>query len=158
MSNLSANTTHCTNVASDILKCNTGAVSVGMVIGTSVSPTMTGLSLSSNKLVITSGYSWLVECGLTVYSNTTNGSYTAQFFNETTSAYIGHEALCGRVSTGLRGYLRQTRKVSRALILASDFGANSTMTVYARVTSETGSCALSLSGYGEPCLKVVRIG
>ena len=158
MTNLSVNTTHCSNVASDILKCNTGGVTVGMTIGTSVTPSMSGLSLSSNKLVITSGYSWLLECHLTLYSTSTSGAYTAQWYNETDAAYVGQEAICARRNTGLRYQLRQTRKVTRALILASDFGANSTMTIYPRVTAETGTAALSLSGYGEPCLKIVRIG
>jgi hypothetical protein len=159
MSNLSANTTHCSNVATDILVCNTGAVSVGMNIGTSVSPSMSGLSLSSNKLVITSGYSWLLECHMTIYSTSTDGSYTARWYNETDSAYVGQEAICARYGSGLRNQLRQTRKVCRALILASDFGANSSLTVYARVTAESGSANLSLSAtYGEPCLKIVRIG
>ena len=158
MSNLSANTTHCSNVVTDILVCNTGAVSVGMNIGTSVTPSMSGLSLSSNKLVITSGYSWLLECHMTIYS-TNQGSYTAQWYNETTSAYVGQEAVCARHGSGLRYQLRQTRKVCRALILARDFGSNSSMTVYARVTAETGTANLSLSAtYGEPCLKIVRIG
>ena len=158
MSNLSANTTHCTNVATDILVCNTGAVSVGMNIGTSVAPSMSGLSLSSNKLVISSGYSWLLECHMTIYSTDT-GSYTAQWYNETNSVYVGQEAVCARHGSGLRNQLRQTRKVCRALILASDFGSNSSMTVYARVTAESGTANLSLSAtYGEPCLKIVRGG
>lgn len=159
MTNLSANTTHCDNVATDILVCNTGAVSVGMVIGTSVAPSMTGLSLSSNKLVISSGYSWMLECHLTVYSMSQSGGYTAQWYNETDSAYVGQEAVCARHGSGLRNELRQTRKVTRALILASDFGANSTLTVYPRVTAEVGVANLSLSAtYGEPCIKIVRIG
>lgn len=159
MSNLSANTTHCDNVATDILVCNTGAVSVGMVIGTSVTPSMSGLSLSSNKLVLTSGYSWLLECHLFVYSTSTSGGYVAQWYNETDASYVGQEAVCARHGNGLRNQLRQTRKVCRALILASDFGANSTMTVYPRVTSEAGVANLSYtSTYGEPCLKIVRIG
>lgn len=159
MTSLSSSTTHCDNVATDILACNTGAVSVGMVIGTSVTPSMSGLSLSSNKLVITSGYSWLLENHLTVYSTTNDGGYTAQWYNETTSAYIGQEAVCARHNSGLRNQLRQTRKVCRALILASDFGANSTMTVYSRVTAEVGTCNLHLNAtYGVPTLKIVRIG
>lgn len=159
MSNLSSSATHCSNVATDILKCNTGAVSVDMVIGTSVTPSMSGLSLSSNKLVLTSGYSWLLECHLTVYSTSTSGGYTAQWYNETDSSYEGQEAVCARHGSGLRNQLRQTRKVCRALILASDFGSNSTMTLYPRVTSETGTANLSLNAtYGEPCLKIVRIG
>ena len=159
MSNLSVNTTHCNNVATDILVCDTGAVSVGMNIGTSVAPSISGLSLSSNKLVITSGYSWLLECHLAVYSTSASGGYTAQWYNETDAAYVGQEAICERRNTGLRDQLRQTRKVCRALILASDFGVNSTMTLYARVTAEIGSASLSLSAtYGEPCLKIVRIG
>ena len=160
MSNLSANTTHCTNVDTDILICNTGNVSVDMVIGTSATPSISGLSISSNKLVISSGYSWLVECHLSVYRSSGGiAGYVARWYNTTDSAYVGQEAVCTSNSSGLRYELRQTRKVCRALILASDFGSNSTLTVYPRVTSETGSAALSLSStYGEPCLKIVRIG
>lgn len=142
----------------DLLICNTGAVSVNMVIGTSVTPSITGLSLSSNKLVISSGYSWLLECHLAVYSTSTEGGYTARWYNETDAAYVGQEALCERHGSGLRYRLRQTRKVARALILASDFGGNATMTLYPRVTAEVGAANLSLSNYTEPCLKVVRIG
>ena len=158
MSNLSVNTTHCSNVATDILICNTGNVSVDMVIGTSATPSTSGLSVSSNKLVISSGYSWLLECHLATYSTSNVGGYIARWYNETDSAYVGQEAVCIRNNSGLRYELRQTRKVCRALILASDFGSNSTMTVYPRVTSETGSAALALAGYNEPCLKIVRIG
>lgn len=158
MSNLSSATTHATNVATDLLICNNQAVTVGMVIATSVAPSIPGLSLSSNKLVLSSGYSWLLECHLAVHSSTNDGGYTAQFYNETDASYIGQEAICARHGSSLQNHLRQTRKVCRALILANDFGANSTMTIYPRITSETGTTNTYLTNYSEPCIKIVRIG
>lgn len=155
MTSYSSAYTHATNVSTDILTGG-GTPGVNNPITASGTPSTTGLSISSGKLVISSGYSWYIECGLAIYAS--NGQTVIQIYNETSTAYVGQEAHCGSSGGGVHTYLRQTRKVARGLILAGDFGANSTLTVYPRVTSISGISSWALAGYTEPIIRVMRIG
>lgn len=141
-------------MTTDILTAG-GTPAVNNPITTSGTPTISGLSISAGKLVISSGASWYVECGLSVYSS--SGNATIEWYNETDSAYFGQEAHIGSSTGGIYKHLRQSRKVSRGLILSADFGANPTLTIYPRVTSITGISSWALAGYTEPVVRVVRI-
>ena len=156
MSNLNSFLTHASNVETDILTAS-GTPGVGNYLITSSTPTISEIALNSGKLELDSGFSWLLECHLSIYSSS-NCTAGIQFYNDTTTSYVGQIAYVGRNASGVETILRQSRKVSRALILASDFGANSTMVIAPKVVSISGSIsAWNLAGYTNPVLKIVKI-
>jgi hypothetical protein len=149
------------NVEADLLACATSAnYVVGNALPITGAPSITGASLSSNKLVLASGASYVIEYSLQIYVATYNHYARVQWYDETNSAFVGNEAQVSQGDTKWAfRFARITRPTARALILASDFGANSTLTLYPRVTATTSSSAQTHynNTYAPPTVKILRI-
>ena len=101
---------------------------------------MTGLSIVNGRFRISAGASYYIEAS-TVFlglNRPSNGVFEAALYNTTTSSEIGQRLVCNLPSgSSARTDLspRATRWCARALILASDFGANTTMDIEFRVVA-----------------------
>ena len=107
---------------------------------------MTGLSIVNGRFRITAGASYYIEASTSFIglNRPSNGVFEAALYNTTTATEIGQRLVCNLpTGTPARTDLspRATRWCARALILAGDFGANSTMDIEFRVVacSPTGS-------------------
>jgi len=130
--------------------------------------TLTGVSVVSGRLRLTSGASYYIEASTATYgiSRPVNGVYEVALYNHTTSTEIGQRLIINLPSTSpatTDKSPRCTRWCARALVLASDFGVNSTMDIELRVVacSPLGSTwFVSFEGSpleGTPQVSIVRI-
>ena len=102
--------------------------------------TLTGVSVVSGRLRLTSGASYYIEASTTTFgiNRPVNGVYEVALYNHTTSTEIGQRLVVNLPSTSpatTDKSKRCTRWCARALVLASDFGANSTMDIELRVVA-----------------------
>lgn len=152
MTYVGSNVTACSNVTATYHQCNGASPSAGSdipILGTSQ---ISGVTISSSDAVLSSGASYYIECSGVKYAR--NSVAFVQWYNQTTSAYVGQGAYWMNLPDR---QLRVTRWVCRALILANDFGANSTMTLAPRTVSLSGGGSYTLSGYTEPHVRIWRI-
>lgn len=161
---LSVSISRANNVEADLLACATSDnYTVNNDLPITGTPSITGVSLSSNKLVLSSGASYVLEYSLQIYSSTYGIYGRVQWYNETDAVYMGNEAQISQGNAPGWGFIftRITRPTARALILASDFGANSTLTLYPRVTASSLSSATTHFStpniYAPPTVKILRI-
>jgi hypothetical protein len=158
---LSNNINRVNNVEMDVLACLTSSTYVaGGALVINGPTTVTGVSISSDKLVLSSGASYVIEYATQGYNPSVNWVGTLQWFNETLDTYVGSVVVLPvAFSGGMLLYTsRITRLVARALILASDFGANSTMTFYPRVLTVTSAGSTTFpTGGAPPSVQVIRI-
>lgn len=100
--------------------------------------TLTGVSVVSGRFRLTSGASYYIEASSPVIgiNRPASGVFESALYNTTTSAEIGQRFVINLPSTQRTDLSpRSTRWAARALILASDFGANSTMDIEFRVVA-----------------------
>jgi len=102
--------------------------------------TLTGVSVVSGRLRLTSGASYYIEASTSTYgiNRPVNGVYEVALYNHTTSTEIGQRLVINLPSTSpatTDKSTRCTRWCARALVLAADFGANSTMDIELRVVA-----------------------
>lgn len=98
--------------------------------------TLTGVSVVSGRLRLTSGANYYIEASTSFLglNRPANGIFEAALYNTTTSTEIGQRLVCNLASNGRTDQSpRSTRWCARALILSGDFGANPTMDIEFRV-------------------------
>lgn len=152
MTYVGSNVTATGNISATYHQCNGASPSAGNDIPILSASQITGVTISSNDAVLSSGASYYIECSGVKYAR--NSVAFVQWYNQTTSAYVGQGAYWMNLPDR---QTRVTRWVCRALILASDFGANSTMTLAPRTVSLSGGGSYTLSGYTEPHVRILRI-
>jgi len=100
--------------------------------------TLTGVSVVSGALRLTAGASYLLEGSIPCVgiNHPPSGVLEWAWYNLTTSSEIGQRCIGNLGTSGAKDTsLRCTRWQARALILASDFGANPTMDIQPRVVA-----------------------
>lgn len=100
--------------------------------------TLTGVSVVSGRLRLTSGANYYIEASTSFLgvNRPANGVFEAALYNTTTSTEIGQRLICNLPSNSRTDQSpRSTRWCARALVLSSDFGANSTMDIEFRVVA-----------------------
>lgn len=98
--------------------------------------TLTGVSVVSGRLRLTSGANYYIEASTSILglNRPASGVFEAALYNTTTSTEIGQRFVCNLPSNSRTDQSpRSTRWCARALILSSDFGANPTMDIEFRV-------------------------
>ena len=121
-----------TKLKTAVLNCGTPSSSaVGGVFSLSGTSTPNA-TISSNQLVLASGYHFYVEASILVRNASRNGAVTWGFHDQ--SSYIGQEGFMN-LATSLGANARISRRVARALIINS--GSNQTIDV--RIKSLTGT-------------------
>jgi hypothetical protein len=88
------------------------------------------------QITLNSGSSYYLEASIQPRNSSRNGEMTAQFYNVTSSQYIGREVYFN-FATSYAYVGRVGRKVASALILDSDISTS--MVIDLRRTSQTGS-------------------
>lgn len=142
--------------------------SVPTQVGFETGLTLTGVSVVSGRLRLTSGASYYIEASTATFgiNRPVNGVYEVALYNHTTSTEIGQRLVINLPSSSpatTDKSTRCTRWCARALVLASDFGANSTMDIELRVVacSPLGSTwYVSVEGSpmeGTPQVSIVKI-
>lgn len=152
MTILGSNVIKAGNLTATYHTCDGTSVAVGSDITIEGISTISGVSINSGNAVLSSGASYYLEISLAIYNY--NTSATVQWYNQTTSTYVGQETVL-KVSPAYQ--TRVNRLVARCLILSSDFGSNSTMTLSARTTSKVGNALYEVAGYTEPHVRIIRI-
>lgn len=157
---VSNNVSRASNATMDLISSSVNnTYSVGAALSIDGTTTLTGVAISANKVVISSGASYLLEYSGQAYDPDLAWVGSVQWYNETLSQYIGSPMVIP-VASGMFFYTaRITRLTARALITAEDFGANATMTLYPRVLSSSSSgTTITLPGSTYlPRLMVIRV-
>ena len=152
MTLVGSNVTKAGNLTATYHQCDGSSVSVGTDISIEGTSSISGVSITNGDAVLSSGASYYLEISGTIYNH--NSSGTVRWYNQTTSAYVGQQSIWrNKPASGTR----VNRMVARCLILASDFGSNSTMTLSPRTTAKSGSALYESAGYTEPHVRIIRI-
>lgn len=152
MTLIGSNVTKAGNLTSTYHQCDGSSVSVGTDVPIEGTSSITGVTITNGDAVLSSGASYYLEISGTIYNSNTSG--TVQWYNQTTSSYVGQQSIWrNRPSDGTR----VNRMVARCLILSTDFGANSTMTLSPRTTAKSGSALYESAGATEPHVRIIRI-
>lgn len=152
MTLLGSNITKAGNLTATYHQCDGSSVSVGTDVTIEGTSSITGVTITNGDAVLSSGASYYLEFSGAIYNYSSSG--TVQWYNQTTSSYVGQQTILrNEPADGTR----VNRMVARCLILSSDFGANSTMTLSPRTTAKTGSALYELAGYTEPHVRIIRI-
>lgn len=152
---LSSQVTRVDNVSFNQLTCSTITASAGADVPILSTPTLSGVSIdASNRLVLASGSSYLLEISVGLYK-TTAATCVVQWYSQTDGAYIGQDCIAKTTSWFTNG-ARVTRFVARVFILASDI-TGASITLHPRVKSvSTSGATLGYSGI-PPVVRVWRI-
>lgn len=161
MSLLSANISKAGNLTATTHLADYQPVVSGSDMSIQGTSSISGVAINSNgDIVLTSGASYYLECSGAALSTSNNGGNaggTVRWYNQTTTSYVGQQSIWrNRPADGTR----VNRMVVRCLILASDFGSNSTMTISLRniVGSVYGSVKYGYNGaVTPPHVRIVRI-
>jgi hypothetical protein len=152
MTFIGSNITKAGNLSTTYHQCDGSSVSSGSDITIEGTSSISGVSITNGDAVLSSGASYYLEISGTIYNY--NSSGIVRWYNQTTSSYVGQQSIWrNSPASGTR----VNRMVARCLILASDFGSNSTMTLSPRTTAKSGSALYELAGYTEPHVRIIRI-
>lgn len=125
-----------TNLTASIIKAGTPttATAGGRF---SLSGTVNGsASIVSDRLRLVSGSSYYLEGSVVVANLNRNGAITWQWYNHTTSSYVGAEGFMN-FSTSLGASARISRRVASAFILDSDISTSADFEL--RIKTLTGT-------------------
>lgn len=121
-------------------------------------------SIVSNRLRLVSGSSYYLEGSLLVQNASTNGAITWQWYNNTSSSYVGAEGFMNFAGGSFGGVARVARRVASALVLDSDISTSADYEL--RIKSMTGTnwnltvTATGMGGYsviGYPSTRVLEL-
>lgn len=154
MTFIGSNVTKAGNLSTTYHTCDHDGVAVGTDVNINGTSSITGVTITNNNVVLNSGASYYLEFSGGILGYNTSG--TVQWYNQTTSSYIGQQTILRNPPAS---GTRVNRMVARCLILSSDFGSNSTMTLSPRTTAKVGSAAY---GYDDaysllPHVRIIRI-
>ena len=139
-----------TSLLADTFYQDDGGTSVGSAFTyNSTSPQNTGVSFNGTSIfTVYSGSNWYIEASPGVRCNGKNGIAEIQFYNITSSQWIGQSAyMCVNASVGSSA--RQGRRVARALIIDADITTSAGIQLRIKSISGTSwSMSQSATGLG----------
>ena len=157
MTFIGSNITKSGNLTSTYHLTDYEPVTVGVDMAINGTSSISGVSITNNDAVLSSGASYYLEFSGAQLSPTSTGgtSGTVQWYNQTTSSYVGQQTILrNKPADGQR----VNRMVARCLILAADFGSHSTMTLSPRTTAKTGAAKYGYDGtVTPPHVRIIRI-
>jgi len=157
MTFLGSNITKSGNLSATYHTCDYVPVTAGVDMNINGTSSISGVTITNNDAVLSSGASYYLEFSGAQLSPTFYGgtSGTVQWYNQTTSTYVGQETILrNKPADGTR----VNRMVARCLILASDFGSHTTMTLSPRTKAKTGTAAYGYDGtVTPPHVRIIRI-
>lgn len=153
MTFIGSNVTKAGNLSTTYHTCDIGGVAVGTDVNINGTSSISGVTITNNNAVLSSGASYYLEFSGAIYDSNMSG--TVQWYNQTTSSYVGQQTILrNRPADGTR----VNRMVARCLILSSDFGSNNTMTLSPRTTAKSGAAMYGYDGnYTPPHVRIIRI-
>lgn len=115
----------------------------------SISGTVNGsFSIVSNRLRLTSGSSYFLEGSILVACGGNNGAVTWQWYNNTTSSYVGAEGFMN-FATSFGAVARISRRVASALVLDSDISTSADYELRIKaLTGTSWNMAVTATGLG----------
>lgn len=154
-----------TRLLADTFYQNNGSTSVGgSFIYNSISPQNTGVSFNgTTSFTVYSGSNWYIEASPGVRCNGKNGIAEIQFYDTTSSQWIGQSAyMCVNASVGSSA--RQGRRVARALILDADITTSAVIQLRIKSISgtswtmnQTATGLGNITFAGAACARVVEL-
>ena len=153
MTFIGSNVTKAGNLSTTYHTCDHDGVAVGVDVNINGTSSITGVVITNNDAVLSSGASYYLEFSGAISNSGDSG--TVRWYNQTTSSYVGQQTI---LKNPAASNTRVNRMVARCLILSSDFGSNSTMTLSPRTTAKSGSAVYGWNGnVTPPHVRIIRI-